>query len=99
MVTENDIYDNYSYVSIADWEIKKTLEAHLKKLEFNIDKPEIDLKKVGFNMNVIDNEINDKNYKEAVHPSDDLTDDDYRNIEDHETQHQRYNRDNNIYSC
>ena len=29
------------------------------------------------------------NNKEAVHPSNDLTDDDYSNIEDHETQHEQ----------
>ena len=34
------------------------------------------------------------NNKEVVHPSDNLTDDDYSNIEDHETQHERTNRNN-----
>ena len=28
------------------------------------------------------------NNKEVVHPNDDITDDDYSNIEDHETQHE-----------
>ena len=31
------------------------------------------------------------NNKQVVHPSDDLTDDNYDNIEDHETQHERTN--------
>ena len=43
--TESDIWDNYSYVSYVDWEIEKTPEANAKKLEFNVDKPEIDLKR------------------------------------------------------
>ena len=37
------------------------------------------------------------NDKEVVHPSDDLTDDDYNNIEDHETQHKWTNRNNSFY--
>ena len=38
------------------------------------------------------------NDKEAVHPSSDLADDDYRNIEDHETQHKRISQNNNFYT-
>ena len=52
IVTESDIYDNYSYTSFVDWEIKRTPVANPKKLEFNINKPETDLKKIGFNINV-----------------------------------------------
>ena len=37
------------------------------------------------------------NKEEAIYPSDDLTDDDYSNIEDHETQHEWTNQNNNIY--
>ena len=85
LVTESDIYDNYSYVLCVDWKIEKTPEAHPKKLEFNIDKPETDLKKIDFNINVSDNEIDDMNDKEVVHPSGDLTNDDYSNIENNET--------------
>ena len=44
-VTKSDIYDNYSYTSCVFWEIEKTSETHLKKLEFNIDKPETGIKK------------------------------------------------------
>ena len=87
LVIESDIYNDYSYVSCVDWKIEKTSEAHLKKLEFNIDKSKTNLKKIDFNINVNNNEINDMNDEEAVHPSDDLTDDDYSNIENHETQH------------
>ena len=36
--------------------------------------------------------------KEAVHPSDNLTDDDYSNIEDHETQNKRTNQNNRFYT-
>ena len=52
-----------------------------------MDKPKTDLKKIDFNINVNDNEIDDMNDEEVVHLSGDLTDDDYSNIEDHETQH------------
>ena len=38
------------------------------------------------------------NNKKAVHPSGDLTNDDYSNIEDHETQHERVNQNNNAYT-
>ena len=53
-----------------------------KKLEHNIDKPETDLKNTYFNINVNDNEIDDKNNEEAVHPSGDLTNDNNNNIGD-----------------
>mmetsp|Transcript_38260 Transcript_38260/g.43175 ORF Transcript_38260/g.43175 Transcript_38260/m.43175 type:complete len:111 (-) Transcript_38260:36-368(-) len=38
------------------------------------------------------------NDKEAVHPSGDLTNDDYSNIEDRETQHKPANQNNNVYT-
>ena len=83
IVTKNDIYDNYSYTSCVDWDIEKIPEAHLKKLEFNINTPETGLKKIDFNTNFNDDEIDDMNDEEVVHPSDEITDDDYSNIEDH----------------
>ena len=83
-VTESDIYNNYSYTSCINWEIEKTPETHSKKIEFNIDKPETGLKKIDFNIINNNDEIDDMNDDEMVHPSDDLTDDDYSNIEDHE---------------
>ena len=86
IITERDIYNNYSYASCVNWEIEKTPETHLKKLEFNIYKPETGLKKIDFHINVIDNEINDMNDEKVVHYSNDLTDDDYSNIEDQEIQ-------------
>ena len=98
LFTESDIYNNYSYASFADWEIEKTPEANPKKLEFNIDKPETGLKKIDFNFNVSGDEIDDMNNEEAVHPSGYLSDDDYSNIEDHETQHERANQNNNVYT-
>ena len=87
LVAESGIYNNYSYASCVDLESEKTPDSQPKKLEFNIDKSEIDLKKIDFNINISDNEIDDINDKETVHSSDDLTDDDYSNIEDHENQH------------
>ena len=91
LVTEGNIYNNYSYASCVDWEIKKTPEAHPKKLEFSIDKSETDLKKIDFNINDNDDEIDDMNDKEEVYPSDDLTDHECSNIGDHKTQHERNN--------
>ena len=88
LVTESDIYDNYSYTSCVKWGIEKIPETHPKKLEFNINKAEIGLMKIDFNINVNDNEIDDMNNKEVLHPSDDLTNDNYNNIEDHEIQHE-----------
>ena len=38
------------------------------------------------------------NNKEAVHPSDDLIDDECSNIEDNETQHKRTNQNNSFYT-
>ena len=86
IVTEIDIYHNYSYTSCVNWEIEKTPETHPKKLKFNIEKSETSLKKIDFNINVNNNEIDDMNNNKIVHPSDDLADDVYSNIEDHEIQ-------------
>ena len=84
IIIESDIYNNYNYVLCVNWEIEKTPEIHPKKLEFNIDKPETGLKKIDFNINVNVNEIDDMNNEKVFHPSGDLTNDDYSNIEDHE---------------
>ena len=46
MVTESDIYNNYSYASCVNWEIEKTPEAYPKKLEFNINRPETGMKEI-----------------------------------------------------
>ena len=83
IVTESDIYDNYSYTSCVNWEIEKTSETHPKKLEFKINKTETDLKKIDFNIIANDNEIDGMNKKKVVHPSNDLTNYYYSNIEDH----------------
>ena len=61
IVTESYFYNNYSYASCVNWEIEKTSETHQKKLEFNIDKPETDLKKIDFNIISNNDEINDTN--------------------------------------
>ena len=97
-VTESDIYNNYSYTSCVNWEIEKTPETPSKKLEFNINKPETGLKKIAFSINVNDNGIDDMNNKKVVHPSNDLTDDDYSSIEDHENQHEQTNQNNSFYT-
>ena len=100
VVTESDIYNNYRYASFVDWEIEKTTEANPMKIKFNIDKPKTDMKKIDFNININvngnGNEINHMNNKEAIHPSGELTDDDFSNIVDHKTQHERINQ-NNIF--
>ena len=97
MGTESDIYNNYSYTSCTNQEIEKTPETHPKKLEFNINKPETGLNKIDFNITFNDNEIDDINDNKVVHPSDDLGDDDYINIKDHEIQEEQTNR-NSFYT-
>ena len=96
-VTESDIYDNYSYTSCINWEIEKTPETHSKKLEFNIDKPETGLKKINFNIIINNDAIDDMNDNKIVHPSDDLADDMYNNI-DHDNVHQEQTNHNNLYT-
>ena len=96
-VTENDIYDNYSYTSRINWEIEKTPETHLKKIEFNIGKPETSLKKIDFNIITNNNEIDDMNNDIIVHPSDELADDMYNNI-GHQTAQQKQTNHNSIYT-
>ena len=66
LVTESDVYDNYSYASCVDWEIEKTPKAHPKKLKFNIDKPETDLKKIDFSIIINNDEINDRNHQQTI---------------------------------
>ena len=96
-VTENDIYDSYSYTSRINWEIEKTPETHSKKLEFNIDKPLTGLKKIYFNIITINDEINDMNDDEMVHPNDYLADNMYNNI-DHQTKQQKQTNHNSLYT-
>ena len=98
IVKESDIYDIYSYAPFVNLEIENTPETHPKKLEFNIDKPETDMKKIGVNININDNKIDDMNDEEVVYSSDDLIADNHNNIEDHETQHERTNRNNSFYT-
>ena len=96
-VTESDIYDNYSYTSCINWEIEKTPETHSKKLEFNIDKLETSLKKIDLNIIINNDEIDDMNDDKMVHPSNDLTDDMYNNI-DHHNVHQKQTNHNSLYT-
>ena len=88
-VTESYIYDNYSYTSCVNWEIKKTSETHLKKLEFYIDNPETSLKKTDFNIIANNNEINDMNYDKMECHNDNPTNVVYSNINHKNVQHER----------
>ena len=97
IVTESDIYRNYSHASCVNWETEKTPETHPKKLEFNIDKPETDLKKIDFNIIVNNDEIDDMNDDKIVHPSDDLANDVYNNIDYHNVQQEQTNH-NSLYT-
>ena len=96
-VTESDIYDNYSYTSCINWENEKTPETRSKMLEFNIDKPETDLKKIDFNIIINNDEINDMNDDKIVYISDDLADDMYNNIDHHNAQQEHTNH-NSLYT-
>ena len=96
-VTENDIYDNYSYTSYVNWEIEKTPETPSKGLEFNINKPKTGLKKIDFNIITNNNEFNDMNDDKIVYPSDKLTNDVYSNT-NHQNVQQEQTIHNNIYT-
>ena len=80
IVTESDIYDNYSYVSCVHWEIEKTPETHPEKLEFNIDKPETGLKKIDFKIIINNNEIDDIINNKMDYHSNNPTNDVYNKI-------------------
>ena len=69
----------------------------MKKIEFNIDKPETGLKKIDFNIITNNDEIDDMNDDEIVHPSDDLADDVYNNI-DYQTTQQKQTNHNSLYT-
>ena len=91
IVTESDIYYNYSYNSCVNWEIEKTPENHSKKLQFDINKPETGLKKIDFNIIGNNNEIDDMNDNIIIHPSVDLADDVCSNINHHNIQQEQTN--------
>ena len=61
-------------------EIKKTPKIPSKKLEFNINKPEIGLKKIDFNIITNKNEINNMNDDKMDCRCDNPTNDVYSNI-------------------
>ena len=86
----------YTLCACVDWEIEKTPKTHLKKLEFNIDKPETGLKKIDLNININKNEIDVMKDDKMVHPSDDLADDIYNNI-DYDNVDQKQTTNDNIY--
>ena len=88
-VTESDIYNNYSYTSCVNCEIKNTPKTPLKKLEFNIDKPGTSLKKIDFNIITNNNEINNMNDNKMVCHSNNLTNNVYSNISYKNVQQER----------
>ena len=96
-VTESNIYDNYNYTSCVNWEIEKTSETPLKKLEFYIDNPETGLKKTDFNIITNKDETDDLNNNTRDHCNNDLTDDMYNNIY-HDNVNQKQTNNHNIYT-
>ena len=74
LFVDDDLYNNESFASQSNWKIGK--------------KPETDLKKIEFNINVNDDEIDDMNGEEAVYLNDGLADDNNNNIEDNGVQHE-----------
>ena len=95
-VTENDIYDNYSYTSCVNWEIEKTSETPSKKLEFYIDNPETGLKKIIFNIINNKDEIDDLNDDIRDHHNNGLTDDIYNNINHNNVNPKQTNHHNDL---
>ena len=86
-------------ITVTHYMLTGRFRRHLKqKLEFNINKPETGLKKIDFNFNVNDDEIDDMNNEIVVHPSNDLTNDDYSNIEDHKIHQEMTNQNNRFYT-
>ena len=82
LFVDNHLYDNDSYASDTD----------LK----NGKKPETGLKKIEFDINVNDNEIDDLNNKAKVHIKDSLADDNSTNIEYSGVQHKQDDQHNHF---
>ena len=66
LYADNDSQDDNSCASDADWKMEENTEKDLKKLEFDID--------------VSDNEIEDLNNEDALHLNDGLADNNNNNI-------------------
>ena len=96
-VTESHIYNNYSYTSCVNWEIEKTPETPLKKLEFNIDKPETGPKKIDFNSIINNYEIHDMNNNKMVCPSNNIANDVYSNTNQQNLQQEQATH-NSLYT-
>ena len=79
-----------------NWEIKKTSESPLKKLEFNINKPEKGLKKIDSNIFTNNNEINDMNDDKMDWHCNNQTNDVYSNI-NHKNVQQEQTTHNSLY--
>ena len=75
------------------WEIEKTSETPLKKLESNIDKPETGLMKIDFNIITNNNEIDDMNNNKMDCHSNNPSNDVYSNIN-----HKNVQQELTIYS-
>ena len=95
-VTESDIYNNYSNTSCVNWEIKRTSEIPLKKIEFNIDNLETGPKKTDFNIITNNNEIDDMNNDKMNCRSDNRTNNVYSNI-NYKNVQQKRNIHNSLY--
>ena len=79
-----------------NWEIEKTSETFLKKLEFNINKPETSLKKIDFNIITNKDEIDDINNYQMDRYCDNPTNDVYSNINQKNVQ-QEQTTHNSLY--
>ena len=75
LLTDNDLYDNESYAFDTDWKIGKEPETNLKKIKFNID--------------VNNNEIDHLNDEDTVHLKHGLADDNNTDIKDCGVQHKQ----------
>ena len=95
-VTESDIYNNCSYISCVNWKIKKTSDTPLKKIEFNIDKPETGLKNTDFNIITNNDKIDDINNDKMDNPCNNPINDVYNNI-NHKNIQQEETTNNNLH--
>ena len=80
-----------------NWEIEKTPETPSKKLEFNIGKPEIGLKKIDFNIITNNDEIIDMDNNNLVCHNDNLANDVDYNTNHHNIQQEQATH-NSLYT-
>ena len=80
-----------------NWEIEKTSETPLQKLEFYINNPKTGLRKTDFNIITNKDEINDLSDNIRNYRNNDLTDDIYNNI-DHNNVNRKQTYHHNLYT-